>query len=260
MAGRNPFGINYERHPMIAPTWTKVEAMEAKIALLEKTFSAVLRKLELPVPTEFPLEDPDLPCGGGTSSSLEGDVLTDDAKDMETQVTLAEGPFSYQALDPEKSEIRLLVLWSAPEKASDIRAELMHVSLDAGECGDPQSMTIEDKRRYYALKNFTALSYTWGDAADEKFILVNGHQFPVTYSLDCALRGLRKTEQTPSKTYLWVDQICKANITYSDSTNFCRRHQSTRQWREGPAGMFDAAHIQKSLCRASMAGHRNKTQ
>ena len=41
MAPRNPFGSNYERHPMTQPIWGQMEAMQAKIELLEKTLSIV---------------------------------------------------------------------------------------------------------------------------------------------------------------------------------------------------------------------------
>jgi hypothetical protein len=193
----------------------KLKAMEEKIDRLEKVLTQVLHVLQLPVPSQFPLEDPDL---------LQN--LEETPRNMqETRSIVAKSqclePLSYEPLDSEKSQIRLLVLWSSAESSSDIQADLMHVSLDEDTGEISQDMSIDDKRRIYALRNYIALSYTWytsEDSQEEKTIFVNGHKFTVTHNLECALRELRVIQQTHSKKYLWIDQICK--LTISNSTKY----------------------------------------
>ncbi|RSM10747.1 hypothetical protein CEP52_003424 [Fusarium oligoseptatum] len=61
----------------------------------------------------------------------------------------------------------------------------------------------------FALLNddleFTALSYTWGDADDTLPITVNGCPFQATRNLVAALRQLQEDDKTVT---LWIDAIC----------------------------------------------------
>ncbi|RMJ04946.1 hypothetical protein CDV36_014380 [Fusarium kuroshium] len=52
---------------------------------------------------------------------------------------------------------------------------------------------------------FTALSYTWGDADDTLPITVNGCPFQATRNLVAALRQLQEDDKTVT---LWIDAIC----------------------------------------------------
>ncbi|KAK0129275.1 hypothetical protein ONS95_001210 [Cadophora gregata] len=52
---------------------------------------------------------------------------------------------------------------------------------------------------------YTALSYVWGDASDQRIIRVDGQSFLVTKNLHDALECLRDDKKTLS---IWVDAIC----------------------------------------------------
>jgi hypothetical protein len=58
---------------------------------------------------------------------------------------------------------------------------------------------LEDKPKY------SALSYTWGDAADKVPIYVNNAEFPVTRNLRVALEHLRNDDENIT---LWIDALC----------------------------------------------------
>lgn len=66
--------------------------------------------------------------------------------------------------------------------------------------------------RHVQLSNtkFTALSYVWGDSAQQFWIEVVGtrvSRLPLTQNLHCALQDLRDCPDTQTKTF-WIDQIC----------------------------------------------------
>ncbi|KAI0419301.1 heterokaryon incompatibility protein-domain-containing protein [Xylaria grammica] len=52
---------------------------------------------------------------------------------------------------------------------------------------------------------YEALSYYWGEASDKRLIFCNGKPFPVTQSLESALRHLRRRKDDR---VLWIDAIC----------------------------------------------------
>lgn len=52
---------------------------------------------------------------------------------------------------------------------------------------------------------FTALSYTWGDAKDTLPITIDGCPFQATKNLIAALRRLQEDDK---KVTLWIDAIC----------------------------------------------------
>jgi hypothetical protein len=108
---------------------------------------------------------------GGASSLPTGDYNTH--------------PFIYRALDPSRSEIRLLKLEPGVRDA-DIHCSLVHEFL-------------KDKPPYEAL------SYTWGDAKKRRDIFMDGHIFSITTNLEIALRYLRKSDEARM---LWVDALC----------------------------------------------------
>jgi hypothetical protein len=91
-------------------------------------------------------------------------------------------PYAYSALAPQS--IRLLTLNPGIRDAG-IECHLYHASL-------------ADKPAYEAL------SYTWGDAAKVRPILLNGSCWGVTENLEIALRHLRR--ETELRT-LWVDAL-----------------------------------------------------
>ncbi|KAL9039854.1 MAG: hypothetical protein Q9214_004707 [Letrouitia sp. 1 TL-2023] len=96
----------------------------------------------------------------------------------------------YDALDSGASHIRLLTLAPSFDKKSDIHCHLEHV---------PFGDKAENRPTYEAL------SYTWGDPADKRLIIVDDDSVPITRNLDIALRYVRN----PSKPrILWIDALC----------------------------------------------------
>jgi len=56
--------------------------------------------------------------------------------------------------------------------------------------------------------DFEALSYTWGDRADARIIIVNGIRREVSKNLEDALKALRCLRETRLGMYYWVDSLC----------------------------------------------------
>ncbi|KAF2432949.1 hypothetical protein EJ08DRAFT_552229, partial [Tothia fuscella] len=83
--------------------------------------------------------------------------------------------------------IRLAHLLPAQSWEEDISCNLHTVSLD-------------DTNPIYE-----ALSYVWGDPKRTLPVLLNGHTFEVTTSLESALRRLRHPTSTRT---IWVDALC----------------------------------------------------
>ncbi|KAF8848188.1 HET-domain-containing protein [Acephala macrosclerotiorum] len=94
-------------------------------------------------------------------------------------------PFIYKALDPFRSEIRLLKLQPGVGDAH-LHCSLVHTFLEGKPC-------------------YEALSYAWGDAKDRRDIFMDGHIFSITASLATALRHLRRSDEVRT---LWVDALC----------------------------------------------------
>ena len=59
----------------------------------------------------------------------------------------------------------------------------------------------------YQWGDFMALSYTWGDPADCREILVNGHVLKVTQNVEAGLRVLRRKPYVQKGWKLWIDAI-----------------------------------------------------
>ena len=94
--------------------------------------------------------------------------------------------FTYESLDPERRNIRLINM--LPVKTDEIiSCQIETVSLDD-------------------LPIYTALSYVWGDAADTRPILLDGHSHEVTVNLERALRNLGRKASEPQK--IWIDALC----------------------------------------------------
>ncbi|RSL69904.1 hypothetical protein CEP53_002025 [Fusarium sp. AF-6] len=93
--------------------------------------------------------------------------------------------YFYEPLDKLRREIRLAKLLPKGT-APDISISLSKASLN------------DDLE-------FTALSYTWGDAQDTMPITVNGCPFQATRNLVSALRQLQEDNKTVT---LWIDAIC----------------------------------------------------
>lgn len=128
---------------------------------------------------------------------------------MEAQKTT----YTYTPLNEGRSEIRLLHLHplcprtKRSESIKDIEASAIdhlvaslhiedgYISSD-DVCCSFSVVSLDDS------PNFEALSYVWGDPHNVMPISLEGHGFPVTVNLHCALASLRSKDQ---ERILWVD-------------------------------------------------------
>jgi hypothetical protein len=94
------------------------------------------------------------------------------------------GDYVYEALQPEKRQIRIVTLVAGNEAI--IKMTLSAVSLDV----EPQ---------------FEAVSYVWGDPIITIPTILDGHIFQVTENLNAALHRLRLPDLDR---VLWIDAIC----------------------------------------------------
>ncbi|KAJ3547684.1 hypothetical protein NM208_g1397 [Fusarium decemcellulare] len=94
--------------------------------------------------------------------------------------------FLYTNLNLSKAEIRLLLLQPSTDPEENVQCSIQTVSLDDG-------------------PTFEALSYSWGDPAASKSIILDEQPLKVTLSAWTALRALRYHDRPR---VLWVDAIC----------------------------------------------------
>ncbi|MCJ1406586.1 hypothetical protein MMC19_000652 [Ptychographa xylographoides] len=125
--------------------------------------------------------------------------------------------FQYQPLDSRTSQIRLIRL--QPEVVIDdetygrdssiasdeLNIELYHVSMDD-------------------LPEYTAFSYTWGDASNTVQIQVNGQRLDITVNLAKYLKCSRNYQKEPYS--VWADAIC---INQAD---VIERNQQVRRMKD----------------------------
>lgn len=115
--------------------------------------------------------------------------------------------YTYTPLALSESQIRILRIHRAENLSDPLITSLETASLDQ----DP-IQTL--------MYGFTALSYTWGPPVFDGLVILNGCAFPVTRSLEAALRQLRWSYKDNAaleingrvwgkECYVWVDQICE---------------------------------------------------
>jgi hypothetical protein len=73
--------------------------------------------------------------------------------------------------------------------------------------------------------DFVALSYTWGDPADKKEVVINGVVVKVQANLEEALRVLRCKKAMRSGYRIWIDALC------IDQKNLAERSSEVRRMR-----------------------------
>ena len=206
------FGVNYERHPMIAPTWNKLEAVEQHLDRLDIAVNAILKHLNIEVPGLALNQDS--PANSAQAQKSSSKEISDE-------------PYQYKSLDVGKAEIRLFAVDNASSDNEDIRGSLVHISL-------------EDKELATRLKRYKALSYTWGPPKFDSRIVIDGHAFYVTHSLQSALQQMRKTagqeagnaRGASNQEMWWIDQICttpKSCMQYIDQGANAGSQASTKQ-------------------------------
>ena len=157
----------------------------------------------------------------------EGGISPEAAIDGITQMTKvnSEDPYVYNTLDASKSQIRVLILYPSEDPDDPITAGLFTQSLD--EIAYTTTPT---------WKPYSALSYTWGLPVFDGSIILDGKSFPVTISLETALRAMRSRSSDPSltmstaftysatgatagPTYWWIDQICINQMDIDERNN-----------------------------------------
>ena len=114
-------------------------------------------------------------------------------------VPASDGSFSYQPLDTSRKAFRLVNI--LPGDEDDIHCQISNSSLET------QS------------GQYVGVSYTWGFAASDKFILLNGYRFLVRDNLHVLLRCFRKQRITVP---LWIDAMCINQASVTE-----RNHQVT---------------------------------
>ncbi|KAF2135365.1 uncharacterized protein K452DRAFT_239048, partial [Aplosporella prunicola CBS 121167] len=95
--------------------------------------------------------------------------------------------FQYCRLNPQKQEIRILVL--SPNNGS----------LDSPVRGRLVTRSLENR------PNYLCLSYTWGKQDSKKSISLDGYRFPVGENLSSALHQIRRRDE---EIKIWIDAIC----------------------------------------------------
>ncbi|KAG9195848.1 hypothetical protein G6011_00969 [Alternaria panax] len=71
--------------------------------------------------------------------------------------------------------------------------------------------------------DYVALSYTWGDPAEKKGIIVNGEKVEVQANLEAALRALQQKKPTRSGYKVWVDALCINQGDFGERSREVRR-------------------------------------
>ncbi|KIX95488.1 uncharacterized protein Z520_08608 [Fonsecaea multimorphosa CBS 102226] len=185
------FGVNYERHPMVAPIWDRLQGIEQQLDRLDLAVNTILKHLNISLPSEL-----------GPVNGEPNHVSSTSQSEVAPGSQVSDAPYVYKALSFEKAEIRLLALYNADDDSEEIKGTLELLSLEA-----PQTAR---------LKQYNAMSYCWGEPKMDGRVIVDGHVFPVTRNLESALRQMRKratkeaaTARAPSPmTLWWIDQIC----------------------------------------------------
>ncbi len=123
-------------------------------------------------------------------------------------VALPNEIYHYKLLDSNTDDIRLLTLLPSKDETTEIEGFISHVSL--------------------ARKpDYEALSYAWGDPNEEAGnIYLEGKPFPVTPSLETALRQLRLAE---NPRVLWVDALSINQIDDEEKTHQVQRMKGIYQ-------------------------------
>ena len=182
------YGSNYEKHPMVAKIWEKLEDVEQHLNRLDTAVDAILKHLNIKLP--------DSTANGDTKASSTAKAEAEAAANS----VISDEPHKYKPLDLGTAEIRLLALADSKNPEDELRGSMIHLSLD-----DPQVKL---------LKRYSALSYTWGVPNMDRRVIIDGHPLPITQNLESALRQMRKTASEgtaggrSASRHWWIDQIC----------------------------------------------------
>ncbi|KAH7308844.1 heterokaryon incompatibility protein-domain-containing protein [Rhexocercosporidium sp. MPI-PUGE-AT-0058] len=91
----------------------------------------------------------------------------------------------------------------ALSKPSVPSLRIFHIT--PGDPGEPLHGELSVETMRSVAGKYSALSYTWGTATEQRWIVINGKPFHIQPSLYAALHAVRSpVEDLP----LWVDAIC----------------------------------------------------
>lgn len=193
-------------HPSIAPLQERIEQLEKRFDRVEMALNYLLPKFRMPTLESFQLPPK-------TSEAKAPAPVSKQEQSVQQEKNPADLlPYKYEALDALKSEIRILALQPSSVDTGPIRCSLVRVSLD-----DDREKAFRTKSpAAAALRSYTGLSYTWGEAEFRSSIVVDDHVLFVTKNLEAALRQFRKpapsTMNLPIRhqpvSYWWIDAVC----------------------------------------------------
>ncbi|KAF1816859.1 HET-domain-containing protein, partial [Eremomyces bilateralis CBS 781.70] len=79
------------------------------------------------------------------------------------------------------------------------------LKLEPGRGDDPLLCHLEVLSVKDAWRKYEAISYVWGNPDDTRYIVLDGHELPITTSLYDALKHFRNPETDVT---LWADSVC----------------------------------------------------
>jgi hypothetical protein len=115
--------------------------------------------------------------------------------------------YTYSSLDSRQCQIRLLTVHRGAKFTNPLVANLDVYNLDRnGINSAPFGGGLFGSNSH----NYAALSYAWGPKVYDGLIIIDGCWFPITKSLEAALRQLRSGQPhgISSGNRFWIDQIC----------------------------------------------------
>ncbi|KIV84541.1 hypothetical protein PV11_00315 [Exophiala sideris] len=169
------FGASYERHPMVAPIWERLGAIEQKLSRLDDAVSAVLERLEISVPND---------------TVQASTVLEDDE------------PYTYGALDNANNEIRLLALELAGDEEDKLSGKLVHVSLE--------KQLPTDLNQYNALSYVWGDPKMQKSISIEghPLMITESLNSALRHMRKLVIKNRQQSTDTSRWSYWWIDQIC----------------------------------------------------
>ncbi|KAH7336533.1 heterokaryon incompatibility protein-domain-containing protein [Rhexocercosporidium sp. MPI-PUGE-AT-0058] len=121
----------------------------------------------------------------------------DDDLELETSKKTIPGNASHESSTPPF----LKGPYRTPLRLGEVRL----VRLQPGQSNGPILLTLITQQLLEDSPTYEALSYAWGPSSDTALVNVDGHPYPITRNLFCALQHLRLG--TTSRV-LWIDAIC----------------------------------------------------
>ncbi|EUC49898.1 hypothetical protein COCMIDRAFT_1312 [Bipolaris oryzae ATCC 44560] len=119
--------------------------------------------------------------------------------------------------------------WTRDSLSKDPGFSLDWTAVDCQDENQSNSSEPDDSRLDISARwrfdwgDFVALSYTWGDPADKKAIVINGEVVRVQANLEAALRVLRSKKPMRSGYRIWVDAICIKQEDLAERSREVRR-------------------------------------